>query len=688
MNLKTAYEPYFKIGVALSNKNLRTPAHMQLVKEQFSSFTAENDMKPMFYLDRAENKKDPKKYALAPALTFEHAKPYLDFAKANGIPMRGHTLLWHNQTPKWFFHEDYNEMKKLAGRETILARLENYIKGVLTFAQTEYPGVIYAWDVVNEIVDEGDFRKSIWLKTVGEDFFIKAFEFARKYAAPDVSLFYNDYETAEIWKRDFIIEKVLKPLMEKKLVDGMGMQSHLLMDHPDLEQYKTAVEMYGALGLQVQITELDMHNNDNSEKFQHELAERYKEFFKIYLDAKKSGKANITAVTFWNLRDGDSWLSGFRRETSYPLLFTDKCEAKESYYAVLSAAVSEDKIDKYELKCNEEDFVTAPGPKRDKRIFREPIWEEGEYDYAAAYGFTPNIFAYLHDDDEKRDCMIVVPGGGYCMCCGHEGELVADEFFKRGMNVLVLTYTTDITMSIPLKKQPLEDISRAVRFVRKNASKYNVEGKRIVITGFSAGAHVCGSLAVHFEDVKDVNPEYTKFSNRPDGVILSYPVITTGEYTHKDSVRALLGNEPTAEELEYFSLEKQVKENTPPCFIWQTEEDGLVPVENSYLFATALREKKVPFAHYVFPKGFHGLTVANDDYFAGWSGGDYSMEQTMRAVFNVREGKGVNVSEQRKAELIEQFFGGNEMPPVEIDESLKEDVGRWPGMAEAWIKRL
>ncbi len=711
MNLKTAYEPYFKIGAAISRWNLHTAAHMKLLTEQFNSFTCENDMKPMFYLDMEKNKSEPEKYNLAPALTFEHAIPYLEFARDNKIAMRGHTLVWHNQTPKWFFCENYNENFPIADRETILARLESYIHGVLDFVQTNYPGVIYAWDVVNEIVDEGDFRKSIWSKSVGNDFFIKAFEYARKYAAPGVDLFYNDYETALDWKRDFIIKNVLKPLMEKKLVDGMGMQSHLLMDHPDLEEYKKAVEMYGALGLKIHITELDMHNADPSEESMHQLALRYKEFFKIYLEAKKSGKANIASVTFWNLLDENSWLSGFRRETSYPLLFQGKCQAKEAYYAVLQTALEADggigelaatknesgkDISSLEKKYEwnpdypEEDYLLKDMPQSGPQIkrFRENIWQEGEYNYAAAYGFVPNVFAYLHEDEEKRPCMLVVPGGGYCMCCSHEGELPGMEFFRRGMNVFVLSYTTDITMSVPLKNQPMNDISRAVRFIRKNADKYNVDANKLFIMGFSAGAHVCGTLAVHFDDIKDQNSEYADVSNRPDGVILSYPVITTGEFTHDGSVKALLGDNPSAEELEYYSLEKQVKENTPPCFIWQTQDDDLVPVENSYLFAMALRKKKVPFAHYVFPAGFHGLTIANNEFFRGWSGGDYTMEQTMRAAFSVKEGRGVNVSEQRKKELIEQFFGGNEMPANGIDMSLKEDVGLWADLAWAWMKRI
>ncbi len=689
MNLKTAYEPYFKIGAAISGYNLHVPAHMKLLTSQFNSFTCENDMKPMFYLDKDTNKNDPEKYNLAPALKFDAAIPYLEFAKANGISMRGHTLVWHNQTPKWFFHERYNENFPLADRETLLARLESYIHGVLDFVQTNYPGVIYAWDVVNEAVDDGAFRKSVWTKTVGEDFFIKAFEYARKYAAPGVALFYNDYETSQEWKRDFIIANVLKPLMEKGLVDGMGLQSHLLMNHPDIDNYRTALEMYGALGLQIHVTELDMHNADPSDESMKALADRYAEFFRIYLDAKKSGKANITSVTFWNLLDENSWLSGFRRETSYPLLFWKNCEAKQAYYSVLELAVPKEDIDKWDPGYPEDEYKPVGLPKRPVKSFRENIWQDGEYSYEASYGFAPNIFSYIHNDDEKHDCMLMVPGGGYCMVVPHEAELPAMEFFNRGMNVFVLTYTTDITMSVPLKDQPLKDISRAVRFIRKNAEKYNVDGKKFVICGFSAGAHVCGSLAVHYGDVNDANPDYSDISNKPDGVILSYPVITTGEFTHADSIRALLGNDSSADELEYYSLEKQVDENTVPCFIWQTAEDGLVPVENSYLMAEALRRNKVPFAHYVFPNGFHGLSIANDEYFKGWSGGwDYTMEQVFRAVGAVREGKGVNVSDKRKEELIAQFAPGNEWESQGIDMSLQEDVGLWSDLAWAWIKRL
>lgn len=334
------------------------------------------------------------------------------------------------------------------------------------------------------------------------------------------------------------------------------------------------------------------------------------------------------------------------------------------------------------------------------KTFRENIWKNGEYTYEAAYGFEPNIVSYLHEDGaddssktdgafekkEIRPCMIVVPGGGYCMVVPPEGEVVAKEFYARGMNCFVLTYTSDITCSVPLKKQPLNDISRAVRYIRKNAERFAIDPNRITICGFSAGAHVCGSLGVHFEDVADTDPEFSKISNRPDTMILSYPVITSGEFTHTFSMWALLGQDGPKEEYEYFSLEKHVTLNTPPAFIWQTVEDDLVPVENSMMFARACREANVPYAYYAFPHGPHGLSVHNDAFRKGDFGEPYTMEQVMKAVDAVREGKGVQVSEARRQEMIEQF--SQEPPKMDGEAPKFEDVAMWPDLAEAWLKSI
>lgn len=348
---------------------------------------------------------------------------------------------------------------------------------------------------------------------------------------------------------------------------------------------------------------------------------------------------------------------------------------------------------------------------------REDIWKDGEYSYEAAYGFVPNLRFYLHDKEDAgqgRTFMLVVPGGGYCMVVPPEAESVAKEFYERGMNCAVLTYTTDITMSVPLGKQPLQDISRAVRYIRRNAARLGAEGAKLVICGFSAGAHVCGTLAVHYSDVADPDPELAGISNRPDAVILSYPVITSGEFTHIYSMWALIGKDGPKDEYEYFSLEKHLTPDTPPVFLWQTVEDDLVPVENSMMFAEACRKAGVPYAYYAFPHGPHGLSIHTDAWRRGEFGEPYTMEQVMRAVEAVREGRGVRVSDARRAELIEQFdafapaaenraLGSDdgtaapqgEAPDKEGEDSTPdnqapkyEDVALWPDLAEAWLRKI
>jgi len=329
---------------------------------------------------------------------------------------------------------------------------------------------------------------------------------------------------------------------------------------------------------------------------------------------------------------------------------------------------------------------------------RVNIWKEGEYTYKAAYGFVPNLRTYIHDDDKVRECMLVVPGGGYCMVVPPEAEIVAKEFYNRGMNAFVLTYTTDITFAEPLKKQPLNDISRAVRLIRKMAIEWKIDSDKIAVCGFSAGGHLCGSLCVHYDDVVDVDEELNRISNRPDAAILSYPVISSGEYGHASSFEALLGKNPDAKELEYFSLEKNVTKDTTPCFIWQTVQDDLVPIENGYLMAGALMKEGVPYSYHAFPNGNHGLSVATEDFFAGVFGDEYTFEQLRNATEAVRDGRGVGVSEQRTAEIIEQFFGdsssGNNADEENQTEDIKTetnpypDVRLWPDMAMIWMKSI
>lgn len=321
--------------------------------------------------------------------------------------------------------------------------------------------------------------------------------------------------------------------------------------------------------------------------------------------------------------------------------------------------------------------------------YHETIWEEGEYSYAAAYGFIPSIHTYLHDDDNVRPCLLLIPGGGYCMVCNVEGEPVADVFNEMGMNVIVLTYTTDITMSIPLKTQPLMDASRAIRYIRKNCERFKIDPEKITVMGFSAGGHLSASLSVHYDDVDDINPIYNEYSNKPNGTILGYPVITAGAKTHLGSIISLAGKKPSEADLEYFSLEKHVTECTPPAFIWQTVEDDLVPIENSMLYNTALQEKGVPHAFYAFPHGRHGLSVLTDRVKRDDFGEPYTFEQLDRVKEHILNDTLINVSDNRKKELKEQFFPEIEPEPVTANpDDFYDDVALWPTLAKEWLKSM
>ncbi len=263
------------------------------------------------------------------------------------------------------------------------------------------------------------------------------------------------------------------------------------------------------------------------------------------------------------------------------------------------------------------------------------LYAPGAYTYPMSGSFVPNLVPYLHtEDDTVRPAMIVVPGGGYAVVSPTEGEIVAERFYEAGYQCFVLTYTTDMMQVQPVGRQALEDISRAVRMVRLRAAEWHIDPGKVVCCGFSAGAHVVASLAVHGAEQAPETKETAEIRNRPDAVVLSYPVITSGQYAHRDSFKLLLGEHPTEEALDWASLEKHVTKDCPPAFLWQTLDDELVPVENSILYTRACREAGVPCELHLFRSGKHGLSLANARWAAGDFGEDssYTMEQTWQTM--------------------------------------------------------
>ena len=258
--------------------------------------------------------------------------------------------------------------------------------------------------------------------------------------------------------------------------------------------------------------------------------------------------------------------------------------------------------------------------------------------------------------------------------------------------MFVLAYTVNHfdELKAPLKKQPLNDISRALRIIRGNSVRYHIDPLKIAVCGFSAGGHLCGSLCVHYEDIKDPDPGYEEVSNRPDAAVLCYPVITSGEYAHRESFRALLGEEADEAELAYMSLEKHVTADTPPCFLWQTATDASVPVENSYLFAEACRKAGVPYAHHVFSDGIHGMSVATPEWLDKETEDLYTLEQIRLLAEAAREGR-TPCSPEEGEELIREFgLDGRkrERWTPEIKEWLRgilDETGLWTELAKRWL---
>ena len=332
-SLKEIYKDLFMMGAAvpatvITNSN---DEFKKLVIREFDSVTCENDLKPENVLDAAANLADPAKYNENPAIHFDAAKPTLDFCKENGIKMRGHTLVWHSQTPTWFFYKNYDVNGELADRELMLKRMENYIDSVTNWCEENYPGVIYAWDVVNEAAgDNGGLRDSYWKQTIGEDFVEQAFKFARKHAPKGVELFYNDYNEYQPSKQQVIID-ILKPIAKAGNIDGMGMQSHIsagLM----AETYVNSMNTYAKeLKVKIHVTEMDV-SAPNSPNAMYDQGTYMKSLFEALIAAKKAGTP-IECVTFWGLTDEMSWKSADK-----PLLFYGDISPKPAFEGVVCAA--------------------------------------------------------------------------------------------------------------------------------------------------------------------------------------------------------------------------------------------------------------------------------------------------------------------------------------------------------------
>ena len=354
--LKDAYKDYFTIGVAVNSRNVTDAAQMELIKKEFNSITAENDMKVALI--------QPKEGEFH----WENADKIANFCRKNGIKLRGHNLCWHSQFADWMFTDKKGKPVK---KEVFYARLKKHIQAIVT----RYKDIIYCWDVVNEAMADqaiswpghpaNPYRESKLYKLCGDEFIAKAFQFARE-ADPNALLFYNDYNAADPGKRDRIFNMVKKMKDAGVPIDGIGMQGHYNIYGPSEEDIDAAISKYATIVKHIHFTELDLRTNMEqggqlvfsrgeakpmTPYLQTLQEDQYARIFRIF---RKHADV-IDNVTFWNLGDKDSWLG----VNNHPLLFDENYKPKKSYFVVKNFNKDADNVKPLEdFKPNE---LNQPG---------------------------------------------------------------------------------------------------------------------------------------------------------------------------------------------------------------------------------------------------------------------------------------------------------------------------------------
>jgi len=330
--LKDYYKNYFPIGVAVSAQDIEDTAKAKFIIHEFNSLTPENAMK-MGPIHPEENR-----------YYWKDADAIVAFAQANGLRVRGHNLCWHEQTPSWLFKGDDG---KLVTKEVLLKRLKDHITTVVN----RYKGKIYAWDVVNEAIDDDStkfLRNSLWYQICGEDFIAKAFEYAHE-ADPKAILFYNDYNTERPEKRDRVY-RLLKQLVDAGVpINAVGIQAHWSVYEPSQQELIATIKKFSSLGLKVQVTELDIsiypwekekrdlrpgEVDAYTPELEKKQDEKYAEVFKVF----REYKSVVSGVTFWNISDKHTWLDDYpvAGRKNYPLLFDQQLRPKKAYWSVVN----------------------------------------------------------------------------------------------------------------------------------------------------------------------------------------------------------------------------------------------------------------------------------------------------------------------------------------------------------------
>ncbi len=395
-------------GAGITEGEMSDPKLWELVTTHFSAVTFGNELKPdaLFGYSNGkcpgtqEEELDGETITV-PVMDFSRAERMLNMVKTwndahpdRTILVRGHVLVWHSQTPEWFFHEDYDKTKPYVDKETMDKRQKWYIKTVLTHFTGEdspYAGMFYGWDVVNEAVSGNTYRtdqedpnedlsqdthgsnSSWWHIYQSNEYIINAFRYANQFAPASVELYYNDYGECNDIKR-VGIKELLKAVKaeegapgEGTRIDAMGMQGHYSLADPAFDAFSLAIETYCGVVGKVQITEFDMQSSDSydgtdatreDEYARH--AARYRLLYSMLKKAAAKPGVTVGGITFWGVVDKYSWLQGrstvgggsTKVKPQCPLLFDDNYEPKPAFWAFADASrlTSEGKLKEAETE--------------------------------------------------------------------------------------------------------------------------------------------------------------------------------------------------------------------------------------------------------------------------------------------------------------------------------------------------
>ena len=364
----------FSFGTVVSAYTDRDLNYKVMIMDDFNSVTAANEMKAYSMLNQSVSQANPDGM---PAIDFSQADAIVSAAELFGIGVRGHVLVWDAYMCDWFFREGYTNNGPYVDQATMKKRLQYYIEKVITHFETEFPGVVYCWDVVNEAVGDSDkdydasdarhirtmrgATENQFYNIIGDDYVELSFLYAKDVVEklqkqnPEVSitLFYNDYNAYFPEKRDSICE-VVKSINSyakdangkyRKLCEGVGMQSYIggygeqegCLDLSHIDMIREAIEKYHALGVEVHVTEMAVRNYDEDLMAEH--AEFCGKLFEMYVELNKKAPM-ITNISIWGINDDpglQEWNDNYRQNSPYCGLYDEDCKKKDAYYKVLAA---------------------------------------------------------------------------------------------------------------------------------------------------------------------------------------------------------------------------------------------------------------------------------------------------------------------------------------------------------------